>query len=1220
MAANPNKGVLVKPVFSSGNSGGLLFEDQGSYVIKDPQGNVVDTGETGSKGAEGYKIPSSYVHGGNFGPGHSIEFTPAGGGPLETYSPSGGSAGDRFDFRDGKNSSGGNGSIGTSPGGNSFAMPGFVNYNSLVAPYVSFQQSLDRAHQEGDYNIDLYHQNLAGFKEDALGLIDTDIEGIRRGVNALGPLAREQGNIDLATNINRAGQIDTYNRSRIPGYNQFNRGEVSQANEFARTEHARSVDAAGLGYRNRISDLLNTLTEQSKGNLGELGAGIDAELLNRGSEIGAASGIGSLTGAGIRAQDRLYASEKLNLALNAQAQIPGVLQQGQNTLQTQEERAPTIYGSPTQVPLNVSNVQDRVPVTPSISAGAAQQSLANEATNLSAIPASQILPTSLGAEQYNESGRYNRDLTVLDRSQDQMYSAAGAVQGGLNNDKADQIRQQQFDQYQQGLGVRQDAQGNSAIGTGIGLLGAGAAIVGSLSGGSTSGGGNPVVNGIMAGAGAIGDLVSGAADGIVNGVGAVGDAIFGDGDGRLSVNGTPVTGGGFGGFLDGVSSAYSGVAPDVTSPAGGQLNPNLTVNQPPDYGDIGSITGAPSSQLSLGGESDLTSQLSSPGPSDSSVMRQSTATVSNWNDLSPPQQLTASSDLGMKTAEDKGLISGPTGNSVKQVGQAITTLANPSTTDGQRAAAVAQAGASLYQTQFTGNVSAPTSIGGQQVVGSAQVDGGPGFQLADGSQVAQSTLVNTANTQNALSAFSILSSNAKNEDKLRALTAIGVSTAAANNIISQVAAGNSLAGLSIFNTATNWDRMNPIQQAVAITQTSHAVVGAMTSSGILNTAASPGASALTAVTATGESASATAGSTLAGMLGTAASGAAIVGGAYGAYKTIDAISKLPHGQAVKTGTLGGAASGASIGTGILPGLGTAVGAAVGAVAGFAAGQMGSGKSGEQMARDGWRSGLDAAGLISKDKEGAWNVSLADGTKYDIGKDGKFKLQNTGTNVDGKQDRFSYDVDWSNPIAVDSVPAANLAAILTGVDPTSNQGKDLYNKAVGQLSNAATSNAKSIKDVQNNFKSILKGVSPQDAAMRIESLRLGEKISEQEYGVYLDQINKIYGSDVQPTDKTEATKAMLGALQGQTKLSGPAEELLDVLTNPKKQTKANQKLQERIAEEQKQLNKGKPSIPTTVTPKPSKPLGFGTAKPGANNQGLQQFLESQGYTTEDLQFA
>jgi len=175
----------------------------------------------------------------------------------------------------------------------------------------------------------------------------------------------------------------------------------------------------------------------------------------------------------------------------------------------------------------------------------------------------------------------------------------------------------------------------------------------------------------------------------------------------------------------------------------------------------------------------------------------------------------------------------------------------------------------------------------------------------------------------------------------------------------------------------------------------------------------------------------------------------IASGAYGLYKGVQSGSRT--GSA-----FGGAQAGAGIGTLVAPGVGTLVGAGIGAVAGGLLGHAHTGKSQAQQARDDMRGGLQAGGLADNN----YNVTLADGSTYNIGVDGKTKLTNVGKNIDGGTTRHPYDVDFSNPLAQGAVGRIN-NLLGAGANP----------QMVGMLVNAVTSNAKTQQDVDANIAAL-----------------------------------------------------------------------------------------------------------------------------------------------------
>lgn len=127
--------------------------------------------------------------------------------------------------------------------------------------------------------------------------------------------------------------------------------------------------------------------------------------------------------------------------------------------------------------------------------------------------------------------------------------------------------------------------------------------------------------------------------------------------------------------------------------------------------------------------------------------------------------------------------------------------------------------------------------------------------------------------------------------------------------------------------------------------------------------------------------------------------------------------------------------------------------------------MTTGKSDAQLLRDDFRGLLKETAVA----DNQYNVTLADGSKFNIGLDGKTKYQNVGENIDGKKTRHAWDVDFSNPLAQYAV---------NQIDPMirniykETDGKVKPEQYTGMLVNAVTSNAKSNEDVLANIQAML----------------------------------------------------------------------------------------------------------------------------------------------------
>lgn len=120
------------------------------------------------------------------------------------------------------------------------------------------------------------------------------------------------------------------------------------------------------------------------------------------------------------------------------------------------------------------------------------------------------------------------------------------------------------------------------------------------------------------------------------------------------------------------------------------------------------------------------------------------------------------------------------------------------------------------------------------------------------------------------------------------------------------------------------------------------------------------------------------------------------------------------------------------------------------------------KSQPQQMRDAFRTKLIDTGVADKD----YHVTLADGSKFNIGLDGKTKYEN----ADGSK-RNAWDVDFSNPLAKYAVGQIDpmIRNIYGAGDPKSKVFPEQY---TGMLVNAATSNAKNEQDVVANIQAML----------------------------------------------------------------------------------------------------------------------------------------------------
>lgn len=266
----------------------------------------------------------------------------------------------------------------------------------------------------------------------------------------------------------------------------------------------------------------------------------------------------------------------------------------------------------------------------------------------------------------------------------------------------------------------------------------------------------------------------------------------------------------------------------------------------------------------------------------------------------------------------------------------------------------------------------------------------------------------------------------------------------------------------------------------------------------------------------GTSAGLGAGATAYGAESTAAQYLPYAGGAaalYGGYQTAKLTGAMPKSKqrdvkATTGGAAAGAAGGAAIGSqiGAVGGpWGMAAGAVLGAAAGFAGSKFGSSKGKGQTLRDNLRATLQETGALDENFQG----TLADGSKFDFGKDGS-------------------TLKWSN---LEKVRADNQAAW----DATSNGASAIaaFYKLTGQknadvaswLQNAAVSNANNDPKVaMANMRHFAQsqGVDYAEIKNNLDTALADNKINQAQYDQIINGARDIFGenrigSNVKPAE-------------------------------------------------------------------------------------------------------
>jgi len=150
--------------------------------------------------------------------------------------------------------------------------------------------------------------------------------------------------------------------------------------------------------------------------------------------------------------------------------------------------------------------------------------------------------------------------------------------------------------------------------------------------------------------------------------------------------------------------------------------------------------------------------------------------------------------------------------------------------------------------------------------------------------------------------------------------------------------------------------------------------------------------------------------------------------------------------------------------------------------------MTTGKSDAQLQRDDFRGLLKQTGVADDN----YNVTLADGSQFNIGLDGKTKYQNVGENIDGKKTRNAWDVDFSNPLAKFAVDKIDPMIRSIYKDAGGAVKPEQY---TGMFVNAVTSNAKNEDEVMANINAMLsKSTFAQKAGAQPPPPSTGKQVS------------------------------------------------------------------------------------------------------------------------------
>jgi hypothetical protein len=209
-------------------------------------------------------------------------------------------------------------------------------------------------------------------------------------------------------------------------------------------------------------------------------------------------------------------------------------------------------------------------------------------------------------------------------------------------------------------------------------------------------------------------------------------------------------------------------------------------------------------------------------------------------------------------------------------------------------------------------------------------------------------------------------------------------------------------------------------------------------------------------------------------------------GVYQGYQTAKMIGDTAAGsQRTKQGALGGAASGAMIGGAVGGPIGLAIGAAVGGLAGAVGSWTGSKKGKAQFMRDNIRGVLQEGGVLDDKYQG----TLADGTKYDFGKDGSTLKWKEIDKISAEKPKA-----WNGAVPL----ADELAASYGFVGQKASDIAAWYAK--GAVSNAGDDAGVAQKNMQHFAKQ--QGITYDMVKTKLDEAMKDNLISQSQYDYYL----------------------------------------------------------------------------------------------------------------------
>lgn len=162
--------------------------------------------------------------------------------------------------------------------------------------------------------------------------------------------------------------------------------------------------------------------------------------------------------------------------------------------------------------------------------------------------------------------------------------------------------------------------------------------------------------------------------------------------------------------------------------------------------------------------------------------------------------------------------------------------------------------------------------------------------------------------------------------------------------------------------------------------------------------------------------------------------------------------------------------------------------------------LGSGKHKDQLYRERMWNGLKKSGVVSD--ENTW--ATADGNSWDFGIDGRHELQNVGSNIDGKNSRHYYDVDFSD---------SNAASVVADLDPIGaimgGGNQKLTEQATGKWVNAVTSSGDPKANTLKVYTDL--GFDRNSAWQTIDEMVKAKKLDQAKGDAYKNSIDRVFGA-------------------------------------------------------------------------------------------------------------